>query len=207
MTRTLALAALLPLAACGSDSASGDAPAPQAPVADAPPDTLAQEAPSEEWPLAKAGTIRVEGTEQPTTLTLVREEDFPIPFATYRPEGMTSDWGASDEGAGAHFFLGDATLTIFVPSRDPGDLAAWASETAESMGEPSQLDAFPRWVDAAYSFGGVDVTGSVRAGRHNGRAFYVLETMPLEMGDGFAPRAETVLREWRWLDTGTGFGE
>ncbi len=205
MKHVLALAALLPLAACGADEPPAPFP-PEAASGETAPDTLAPEAaPVGDLPLTKPATMRGEG--QQGTLTLVREDDFPLPFATYRPEGMTSDWGASDEGAGAHFFVGDATLTIFVPATDPGNLAEWARETAESMGEPSQLDAFPRWTVAAYSFGGADVTGSVRAGRHAGRAFYVLETMPLERGSGFAPRADVVLREWRWLDDGSGFGE
>ena len=145
--------------------------------------------------------------EEPVAYRLVREEGFPLPFSTYVPEEMGYDAVSSGEGSAARFSLGseprEAVLSVFVPSGDVDDLDAWAREMAETMGEPSLLEP-PAWAEAAYSFGGMDVMGSLLAGRHAGRPFYVLETIPLDMGDGFGPRAAAVQREWRWLDDGSG---
>ena len=189
------------LAACGSPDTPAEPEAPAPPTAPAPPET------SDARPGQKEGTISVEGMDQPVALRLVREADFPIPFSTYVPEEMGYDTVASGEGSAARFSLGaeprEAVLSVFVPSGGVDDLDAWAREAAETMGEPSQLEP-PAWAEAAYSFGGVDRMGAVLAGRHAGRPFYVLESLPLNMGDGLGPRAAAVQREWRWLDDGSG---
>ena len=122
-------------------------------------------------------------------------------------EGVTYTFGLDLSTGGGTFSLGpesrEALLSVFVPSGDVDDLDAWVRGVAETMGETSPLDTGLPWVETGYSIGGIDIMGSILAGRRDGRAFYVLETMPLDMGDGFGPRSGAVLGEWRW-DDGSG---
>jgi len=49
---------------------------------------------------------------------------------------------------------------------------------------------------------GVNVTGRVSIGRHGDNWFHVVRHYPVEYGDGLGPRLHTILRLWRWDDTG-----
>ena len=40
------------------------------------------------------------------------------------------------------------------------------------------------------------------AGRHRSRFFHVILSYPQDHEEGFVPRAERILAEWRWKDTG-----
>ena len=65
------------------------------------------------------------------------------------------------------------------------------------------------WSLAEYDIAYRDKTGSRIAGvtalgRHGGRYFKLTLHYPLEYGAGFGPRAELILKEWRWRDTQSG---
>lgn len=158
-------------------------------------------------------TLIVEGYPEPVTLRLVREDDGPLPFATYVPGDVAYDATASGEGAGYRFTLGDpdqpyhAVLHVFVPSAESGlgDPRAYAQALAGSAALQPLGDAAP-WVEAAYSWRREGRFGSVLAGTREGQRFYVAEDLQEEMGDGFAPRANMILRHWRWFPEGTPLG-
>ncbi len=40
--------------------------------------------------------------------------------------------------------------------------------------------------------------GDVGLGERNGRWFHIVVQHPAEFSDGFAPRAQRILDEWRW---------
>ena len=46
---------------------------------------------------------------------------------------------------------------------------------------------------------------SVALGRHGERWFMLTLHYPLEFSDGFVPRAQRIVDDWRWADTGQGF--
>ena len=94
---------------------------------------------------------------------------------------------------------------MFVPSAPNQDgVAGLARAAAESQGEAREIDAVEVGVSRAFAFSGPDGVGTVTVREHAGVPFYVLEAYPVELGDGFAPRAALVLDRLRWRDTGAG---
>jgi hypothetical protein len=65
------------------------------------------------------------------------------------------------------------------------------------------VEEFPFFIETP----GGTLVGNAALGFHGSRFLHVVIQYPQEMGDGFAPRAEHILREWRWEDTGEMLGE
>ena len=216
--RAALLALALAVSACGADT---DAPTAE-PVSEAiPPATI--EPPGDDTmeaadgasprtalmaarPATATATVSVEGFDESIPLRLVRFENVPLPFSTYLPNAWSSDVAASGEGTAVRLTTGEppfqGVVSVFVPSAG-NDAAALARAVADSRGGAQPMDRLG-WARSGYTFFGDGVTGTVRTGEHAGVGFYVVEEFPLEMGDGFAPRAALVLDRLRWLDDGTG---
>lgn len=211
--RVLSSALLLAVLAAGCAEPE---PTPTSPP-DGPPvsaDTAAEAPPevsgSFSLPATVTDTLYVEGEPEPVTLRLVQPQGAALPFATYIPEDLDYEASASGEGDSHRFTLGDpsseysATLFLFVPSEESGlaDPQAYAQALAGDGVALQALDDAPSWVENGYSWFADGRFGTVRAGTRSGRRFYMVETMQEEMGDGFAPRAGTVLSHWLWLPDG-----
>ena len=196
MIPRLALAFLLPLAACAAN------PTPT------PPPEISPEASGETdhgAGLAATKTIETSTEGLPVTLTarLVREDDFKIPFATYAPEGV--DYRRLGEGS-AVFTSGPARLEVSVV-RDPAqslDLEAYVRGQISGEGQIRSYESRDAWATTAFSFFSGDEMGSIRIGRRGENVVSVLESLPPEMGDGWATTSDVILSEWVWLDNGTG---
>lgn len=207
MVMSRLLAALLLTFAVGCATPADEPPGTATPSSSvAPPSAVTDTLP--DLPETKAERVYVEGEPQETTLFLVREDDAALPFATYRPEDVRYASTSSGEGEGYRFTFGedpfDASLHVFIPNPASGldDPSAYATAMAgEGVALEPMGDAAP-WVEAAYRWRRDGRVGSVMAGTHEGRRFYVVEDLQEEMGDGFAPRAATILTEWQWLSNG-----
>lgn len=212
----LYLPAVLLLGACEPPrSTSGPAPDPTSrPVAR--PDTLRD-------------TLRIEGLPEP--VVLLRFDEPGVPFTAYYPSDVAPDVGASGEGLGVRFHAAfggtrrdDAYLAFFFPSEASGmasmsgllallegpnglfESNGWAYESVRPDGGTTPCD----WAAAAYRFEpsghARSANGTVCVGRHDGRAFYVLEHVPDALAEGFAPRAARLLDTVRWRSDGTRLG-
>lgn len=214
--RPVALAALAAvLAACGpsSEPAAPASPEPAGAVSTEPvpqpPATPGAVDEGPDRPATATATINIEGMEEAIPLRLARFPDAPLPFSTYLPEGWDAETVASGEGTAVRLTMGEppfqGLLTLFVPAApNQGDVEGLARSLAESRGGARELEQLPAWASAGFSFQDGDEVGSVWTGEHAGTAFYILETYPIEMGDGFVPRASLVRDRLRWLDTGEG---
>lgn len=197
---------LLPflLTACGNRERQQPAPA----------DTLAN-VPTE--PATKPGVLHIEGLEEPVTLARV---DVPeAPFTTWMPQddfAVEAEEGAGAAGTSVRFSWQaggrpnpDAyALFAFPRSGAAGDVrrslmgadGVFAREGwRERVAPPPCL-----WAEdgGVFSNSSQTHTGLWCAGTHAGQPFYVLAAYPSEYGDGFGPRLDVLLGEFRWRDTG-----
>lgn len=192
------------------DTLSGGPPRAGAPSAQ---DTLP------ERPATRADTIFLEGMPEVTELTLVRSPaGFDPAFSTYVPEEMVPVFTRPDRGLELRFVAAfggvrneEASLGVLVypPEATEEEVLTEARRVAEAHGATGQPSRPGRWEwsRVEYPFGEVArarVFGTVAVGRHVDRWFRILLRYPPEYGDGFAPRAELILEEWRWEDTGRG---
>ena len=198
MNKPLALlvGTFLFLAACGRE---GDAPA-------------ARQTP----PATRSATIQVEGeTDTVTVQSYESPPDAPLAFSTSLPAGMRPE--AVAETGSAVKFISEADprawVHVFIhPPEQPEDQAREdVRAVAESYGVPGVGEVEPSerypWAIAEFRFRSRGTTaptlaGSVALGRHAGRFFHIIVQYPVEFGDGFVPRAQRILDEWRWRDTG-----
>ncbi|MDQ3556703.1 MAG: hypothetical protein M3409_07980, partial [Gemmatimonadota bacterium] len=163
-------------------------------------------------------TLAIEGMREPVTLRLYTPPaGFPLPFSTYVPEDMRAETVSSGEGDGVRFvahFGGvpneHALVHLFVYPVDA--LPEHARETvraiAESYGpvrEFGEIEPADRFGWAAEQYrisgrgpGSETMIGDVGLGERNGRWFHIVVQHPAEFSDGFAPRAQRILDEWRW---------
>jgi hypothetical protein len=208
----VALAALAAaLAACGPSSEPAGAPAPPepAPAVSEPPATPGAVGEGADRPATTTATVRVEGMEEPISLRLARFPGVPLPFSTYLPEGWAAETASSGEGTAVRLTMGEPPLqgfvSLFVPQGATApETVALARSLAEGRGGAREPEGLPPWAEAGFAFASGAEVGTVWVGEHAGTPFYVLEAYPVEMGDGFAPRAALVLDRLRWLDTGGG---
>lgn len=174
-----------------------------------------------ERPATRADTIFLEGMPEVTDLTLVRSPaGFEPAFSTYVPEEMVPVFTRPDRGLELRFVAAfggvrneEASLGILVypPEATEEEVLTEARRVAEAhgaTGEPSRPGRW-EWSRVEYRLGSRDVArdrvfGTVAVGRHVDRWFRILLRYPAEYGDGFAPRVELILEEWRWEDTGRG---
>lgn len=164
--------------------------------------------------------MRVEGMPEVMELALFRADDFPLPFSAY----VTADMAAerTDERT-VHFFAEfggqrqeDAFLHLFVFPEGTGRQEALATAKGYKTGRGLPVsrglepiaDAVDRpqldWAMEAYRFRyqaeGRWFGGTLGVGRHDDRFFMIVRHRPVEMGDGFAPRADLIMETWRWGD-------
>lgn len=209
MRYAVLIASLLFLAACewpAQDSApAGD------PLADA--DTLAH-ADTLHLPETQQDTLWIEGMAEPTVLHLYRSgDDFPMPFRTYLP----GEWRIEDipEERSIAFtpvgpLAGRARVSVraYPPAMTLTDaverLHIRTAFDAEAP-QPATVAAAeerPEWaITEMVAVAGPLVRRSL-LGAHGGRFFEIVARYPVEAGDGFEPRKDKILSEWRWEDTG-----
>lgn len=226
----LVMTLVLASASCGpageEDGAAGDGPLADsvaaAEAADSEPAAVPDDRPPE-----RLDTLRIEGMPEPMPLRLYgTPDDFRPGFGAYVPGDMlVEETEADDEGDGrsVHFraaFGGQVTpdafihLYVFPDTVTPAGARAAVrgyeagrgipvSRGIEPLPEPEAGRRMP-WALEAYTFryqsGGQWYLGSIGLGSHAGRLFHLITHYPAEYGDGFGPRADILLRTWRWAD-------
>jgi hypothetical protein len=171
-------------------------------------------------PPAIRDTLLIEGMPEATTATLVRApSDFALPFSTYVPDGISTEFGADGDVDAVRFtaaFSGrpdpNAYMHVFVyPAGTTGVQArtgAFAFMRSRLLaGDEANPTEAPAWAREAYALSysgdaGVRYVGRLILATHAGRYFHVLTHYPAEYGDGLGPRHARILQWWRWEDTG-----
>jgi hypothetical protein len=142
-----------------------------------------------------------------------------LPFTTYVPEDMIREGTSGREGDSVRWTLtlagrriDDAYVEVAV---DPlgtteADARNMARMGAIGRGLQPRVEGMPQrhgWSLSEYGFSrsspqGTRVVGNITMGKHRDRFFYVVVNYPERDSPQFSPRAEIILREWRWEDTG-----
>jgi hypothetical protein len=166
-------------------------------------------------PAIGTDTLWVEG--QPEVLTIQRyasEPDFPLPFETRIPSGISVESVSSGEGNTILFlaiFGGETrdsvrlAFTVLPDNHQPTateslvrELARRGSDVRDSQG--------PRWAVTFARRDGREAAGWVGSGSRNDHTFLLNLDYPPEFGDGFEPRASYILQHWVWLDPSESLG-
>lgn len=218
------------LAGCGLDNGGGavDGGIDGPPETEAPPDGDPEtpgepdggEDGDESPPVVREpvieGEIVVEGEAQPISFILVESpEDWPLPFTTYHTDDFEAVVLPIDEGAGLVFYANfdgnrneDAFLTAFgfAAGTDKSEAEDFVAGVVERLGINEDLDgpAAPKWASGFWrgqTWDG-EFNASLSFGEKDGSYFFISTHYPLEMGDGFGPRAQVILDEWQWTETG-----
>jgi hypothetical protein len=142
---------------------------------------------------------------------------FPLPFHTALPASFRPGVDLREPGAAVQFTWspdGERRDSAFVYLRvmEEGtregrarEIVRTAAERLRIPGDRTELQ--PRqvhpWAVVEYPIrsvgtSGVPVQGWVALGERGGRWFYVITQAPEDAWPRFAPRAELILREWRW---------
>ncbi|HEX6309547.1 MAG TPA: hypothetical protein VFZ69_15220 [Longimicrobiales bacterium] len=217
--RTFLLTTLLLAAACGTTE-NGAAPPPgdATPPADrTPAPAPPTDAVLPERPATRVDTVMVEGTPTVETLTLVTAPaDFTVPFTTYVPPGMRTAF----DGPGSVRFVAAFGGTVnphaymLVQVHPSGSARPDAATILSALMQSSAAEEHevvaaeqPAWAleTTAFRYIAADrtnFTGSITIARHGDTYFHVIRSYPVEYGDGLPPRLHTILRHWRWEDTG-----
>jgi hypothetical protein len=171
-------------------------------------------------PAAIRDTLLIEGTPEATTATLVdAPSDFALPFSTYVPDGISTEFGADGDVDAVRFtaaFSGrpdpNAYMHVFVYPAGTTGIQARTSAFAFMrsrmlVGDAANPIEAPAWAREAYTLSysgnaGVRYVGRLILATHAGRYFHVLTHYPAEYGDGLGPRYTRILQWWRWEDTG-----
>lgn len=204
---TLLTAALL--VGCSEDGApAADMARPNAPAER--PDTVTD-------------TIRIEGMPEPMRLRLFRAEDLPLPFSLYVPADMAASTEDEGESGTVHIeaAFGDVPdqdafihVRIYADSvnRQQAEARVRAFKTGRGIPVSQGIELIADevaevrmpWAELAYGFRyqshGTWFAGSIGVGRHAGRFFHIIRHYPVEYGDGFEPRADLIIKSWRWED-------
>jgi hypothetical protein len=218
LARAAVLAVTLGLPACArnGDGAAADAPAPAPPVVERPP---LPQAPADRPP-SRRDTIQIEGNPEPVELRLVRSPaDFPMPFTTYATSDFVVEPARRGDDPAVRFiaaFGGRRNDRAFVEvlaypaGLSETEALARAQRAGTDEGGGALVPAerpLPRWAIGAWRLQGRGpdgmVLGGVSVGRHGPRRFHVLTRYPAEYADGFGPRAQVILDEWRWANGST----
>lgn len=193
------MAVLVAIVGCAAPEASE--PNPEILVVSSADSPLASNLP-QNLPERKTETIFVEGEPQEITLNLYRED--PIPVVTYYPDNLSVNSACSQEGCGVFFEWLEAQVHVFVPpagttfeelemgvTGDRGLLASNGWQQREFNNSPS----YP-WETKNIQFYDSEnnLLGSVHLGQSEGQVFRVTVVFPGDMGDGFAPRADMILK-------------
>jgi len=166
-----------------------------------------------ERPETKVVKLMIEGEAHPTHLTLLRET---IPFTTYIPDDMKAEKRLTPEGIEVTVYANfngkenrDAYLQIFIPTKTVSPIDATGmilgsegpvEKNGWQISEPPEPFPHCPWAYASYQISGKKGKGYVCIGTHHDKAFYVLLHRPAEYEEGFDPRADLILAEFRWND-------
>ncbi len=197
-----------------------DRPSPETPRAaseDAiPPEEQAAAANMEQGtetyglPAERQDTITIEGMPTPMTMKrFVAPNRFPLQFSTFYPEDMIGQVLSSGEGEVARFtanfggtLQNNAILQFFTfpveTTRE--DARILTQSEVENHAEWRETSSSYPWALYTWAYSGHDLTGETILGEHAGRFYQIQIAHPPEMGDGFAPRAEAIIRNWQWRD-------
>jgi hypothetical protein len=175
-----------------------------------------------ERPKVKKEMISIAGKEQEFTLTLYDSSTigFPLPFTTYVPQDVVTDFASSDEGDAVRFIANfegkrneDAIVNVFfhselTPEAEVRRLFKFFGKESSRMRERSRATPMHYdWSLMEYDFvSGKDdgLVGTVALGQRRGRFFTVLLRYPEGQEEEFAPRGRLILEEFRWKDTDQG---
>ena len=195
----------------GADHQAGPADTPTiqnsphtgTPAVTTPLDTGAQQ--MRYLPQEKKDSISIEGRTQPMTLKLIHPPNADPPFTTYIPSDFVFEETSSGEGTGYYFYTNfggsraeDAYLLLYVfPANTTREDAiarvkAWVASRSANV-QPAQFGQFGFQNDGKRYFAGIDLR------LHSNRYYYVARQYPVEMGDGFGPRARKITDNWTWL--------
>lgn len=167
-------------------------------------------------PKTKEGVLTIEGQKEEIPLNLY--EGKIIPFSTYIPEHDFTVEEAGSEEEGTVFFFTNfndnknekAYISIYMyPEEVKTSEQAVSEITGENgMAKVNEWDiAEPdskrfNWSIREYHFTHQPYTGSIYLGKHGDRYFRFVLHYPVEMGDGFEPRASIIIDEFYWIDIG-----
>jgi hypothetical protein len=184
-------------------------------------------------PETRQGVLMIEGMEEPSTFRLFESpRDFPVAFSTYVPEDVVAEASRNGDGASARFianFAGQrndlAVLHFYffpehaTEAQARAELQTFATARGVPRGHEEEEEAPPGRViaDNRYDWAlegvryAIDtpegaLIGHVSLGWYRDRFFQVVLQHPEEWAEGFVPRAEAILRDWRWEDTGEPLG-
>jgi hypothetical protein len=171
-------------------------------------------------PTEQVMRIEIEGYPEELRFVLFRTgEGFALPFSTYVPVDMAAEadrWEALEGVRFVAVFGGQrnesAALRVIVHHAGATEsdavavLRGLAADLGTELVDAPWEDSFEWSVrdfrNVAEPFRADAVEGVMALGIRGGRYFAVVIHYPAEYGDGFGPRAEQILREWRWEDTG-----
>lgn len=196
---------------------AAEAPAGQAAAASAPAPAAAARAAS------KQGSLTLEGTAEPITVLLFDWASAPLAlgFSTYVPQDMIARAPGGGSAPSVRFVANFGGVLqeraylemAFLPAGLTQAQAVSALGRSAPGGVPLKRCA-PSNHRYAWAIAGCDIDyrsksgsrigGAAVLGRHGDRYFRLTMHYPLEYGGGFGPRAELILDEWRWRDTGAG---
>jgi hypothetical protein len=207
------------LLAAGCDVRRDRAPAEDDPARDTLAlDTVGVAAPveTEARPAEKDVAVSIEGMEEEMRVVLYEAPpDFPVRFSTYVPVDMAAErWRSppSDAVAFVAMFGGqrnEAAAVRMIVHREGAtehEVVEILTELARDLGtELNESSDAPRFDWSIREFRNVAdparadaAQGIMAVGQRAGRYFTVAFHYPAEYGDGFAPRVNQILQEWRW---------
>lgn len=160
-------------------------------------------------------TLYIEGMPDVARATLVRApQEFDMPFSTYLPQGMNVEYRTDSSGAAVRFvaaFGGVVEPQAYLQVRKH-PLATSAQQARDVVsaflaGKTVRPADAPDWALDVHAFdyedhAGIAYTGRIMLARHGPRFLDVVQHYPPEYGDGLGPRFHSILRHWRWEDTG-----
>jgi cytoskeletal protein RodZ len=163
-------------------------------------------------PSTKTDTISIEGENSQVTLKLY--DELSQVFTTYFPENdFVVESASSGEGTGSIFYYnvdGTKNKDVYVSVAFP----TWANNPEQlerlltakgGLIQRNQWQMEHRTKDVPYSWAkekivykepgsSQNIIAEVYIGEDNGKVFYVITHYPAEYGDGFAPRADFILK-------------
>lgn len=186
---------------------------------------------AEESPEAGAGGVAVAAAavaDDTLGQRYVSPPGFEPAFTTVLPADVRAEQAQVEEGPAdvIRFFSyaggekhDSAFVQMFVwPQGQSADAAEevvrTAAERVRIPGDRTELQPIQRhpWATVEYEIqsvgtAGEPVMGWVALGRHGARWFYVIAQAPERLHRTFLPKAEAILEQWRWRDTGQGLAE
>lgn len=173
-------------------------------------------------PPEKRAVLRAPGVVETIPLALYTSPPgFALPFSTYLPPGIQADPALEGRGDGVGFewtvggaLRDSAFVHLFVlpAGRSEGaarEVVRSAAERFRVPGDRSELSPVRvhPWAVVEYPIrtvgtAGEPVVGWVALGREGGRWFQLLVQAPASRWPRFEPRAELILEEWRWTESG-----